>query len=448
MVFGSCSITYAAMLENSVALVLPFLLSGIVGWLLCRSIFGGKSLEEQRAFLWIYSLYLIALGVARTSAVIYLDEIQIDSDAQSFFEIASLPNLDLESEEIAAMINGWGAVRVWALFYALFEGVSEAPSQLVGISVNCLAMALAGGVTVNCLRVLVPGSSAARVRAMRLWGSCFLFWLLATIHLRDSFCLLVVSILINVWLRALATERTAWMGTAILASVVGQWVLSTFRAESGSIAFIMLAIGLVARYVLRGGKAGFVLAFGLGIAIIGLYEVIIVKLLGAVDMLRFVKEGYSSMADEASLGNRLVVSAAAPLRLLLGWGYVHVFPIPIWQGFTTSSAYYWFKSAQVVSMCFLLPATVAGVWYGMREVGRLRAAMFFLTLVYGIITSAVVMSSLETRHHGQVLPLAIIVAAVAAGSPNVSKLESRLRAWAWVVLVAIHVLWFAMKISK
>jgi len=151
-----------------------------------------------------------------------------------------------------------------------------------------------------------------------------------------------------------------------------------------------------------------------------------------------------------SLGYNLVVSQPSPIRLLLGLGYMHVFPLPLWQGLSSELGdYHWIKSYQGVFLVCLFPLGFLGLLRGIKLTisgGAHVPQVAFLSL-YSIFTLLIVISTtLETRHHGQFLPSFLILAALPNLNNREHRKQYRLIAYFWFLAVAFtHVLWMIIK---
>src|SRR6185436_14029906 len=94
------------------------------------------------------------------------------------------------------------------------------------------------------------------------------------------------------------------------------------------------------------------------------------------------QEGYSELSfeqgEEQSLGNKLIVNQAPPVRLVLGSAYLFVYPIPFWAGFKEASSYHKFKSLNVLFMYAITPLFALAVWRVVLLKKLRRASILFL----------------------------------------------------------------------
>ena len=439
---GILAATYAVTIE-AVPQALVFILSvALLGYGACCLLFRGPAKTEQRsAYVQTFSAAVLAIAIARTMAVFFDDQLQNSSDAGSFFQAAAFVLRETDIYEVRLIINGWGAVWLWSEFYRIAHLFFPSPTPLVGLSVNALVLALGGAILVDAATVLARAVGGAPRVTKRLYVWCFLFWLFASFHLRDAMTVFLTIVTLRVWLWLYERHSVMrWcLATALSAGLF--WAIGTIREESTSIIVVTVIVGVAGLLSRTSGALRLIITlFGL-LALFVSYQVVYVRLMGAADILKFYQEGYQFDLGDQSLGNRLIISRSTPVRSVLGFAYLHVFPIPAWNGFTLGSPYYWFKSLQLLHMAMLLPAAIAGALALARRKTEERSYLILLVGVYVVISVAVGLSSLETRHSSQVIPCLMLLAAVT----HQSRTEARLRAFVFAGLVGIHVFWAILK---
>ncbi|MDP2106210.1 MAG: hypothetical protein Q8J76_09475, partial [Desulfobulbaceae bacterium] len=147
MSVGGFSVLYVGLIEGNLQFLPLAVVVGVFGYGLCRLIFRGPAAAEQRsAYLQAFSAAMVAIGIARTMAVFFDDQLQNGSDAGSFFDASAFYLRDTNVDEVKIVINGWGAVWLWSLAYQAVGSVFGEPTPLVGLSVNALALALGGAI--------------------------------------------------------------------------------------------------------------------------------------------------------------------------------------------------------------------------------------------------------------------------------------------------------------
>ncbi len=445
MSVGFFAALFAGLIEGNLQFLPLAMVVGVFGYGLCRLMFRGPVAAEQRsAYLQAFSAAMIAIGIARTMAVFFDDQLQNASDAGSFFDTSAFYLRDTNIDEVKIVINGWGAVWLWSLAYEMTRSFFSEPTPLVGLSVNALALALGGAIIVDAAATLPGALGGGQRTAKRLYVWCFIFWMFASFHLRDVFSVFLSVLTIRIWLWVYVRYSAARLLLAIGASFGIAWVIGSVRSESSSIVAVMAVLGVCG--LVSQTKNVLVLIVAL-IGLLGMaafYYFVFAPLSGVAQTIAFYQEGYQFGMADNSLGNAIIVSRTGPLRAVLGFIYVHIVPVPAWSGFFLLSPYHWFKSLQVVYMAYLLPAAITGsiALFG-RGAGQ-RSYLFFLGAVYIVITLAVALSSLESRHSAQVLPCAILLAAV----PHDRHKCGRLRSLFIAGLGLVHLFWVFLKIIQ
>lgn len=372
---------------------------------------------ELAIFNRTFAVGWVVAGVAAIYANHFHDAGQLYSDAGGFFEMAASQQVgDLSLIELQLMHEGALAIVLWAAVYDLFATLGFPRERYVGIIVNVTAVALTAVVTLKMAR-LVFGDDPYRFRRLTLlFSACGLFWLFAGIHIRDSIVLLAVTVLGYAWLQFLSKPN---FGVPLLritgASLLAGSYLGFLR---GDFVFVPLAMAMAAIAALllgRGNRRFRRIAYGM--AAVGL-AVISIMLLSFGDIIFYIlsrgSEGYGELAAEehgaGSLGMSLIINQALPIRIILGSGYLYLFPIPFWSGFQLDSAYALFKSFNVIFFYFIIPLLLMAIWQlWKRNESRSVFLLFWLFLSLGF-TMAIAGTSVETRHFGVFLPYVFLLA--------------------------------------
>src|SRR5439155_25375399 len=118
---------------------------------------------------------------------------------------------------------GAGAVVLWRSVYDLFAAFGFEKERYIGVTVNVFLVAMSGVIGMKMTKVAF-GDDIRRVqRFILLYSGCGIFWLFASIHLRDAAMLFVFSALAFYWLKYLRTPRPAnagWLVGVSLAAFV------------------------------------------------------------------------------------------------------------------------------------------------------------------------------------------------------------------------------------
>jgi len=410
--------------------------------------YGAKS-WELRAFTRLFAVGWVAAGFAGIFAEHLGDAGQLESDAAGFYEAASGAFAGMSIEEMRVQSEGAFAIAAWRLFYDAFSAIGFPRDRYIGVLVNVLAVAFTGVVAVRIAR-LVYGADADRLRRLILMMSgCGLLWLFAGIHLRDSVVLLLVTALAWLWVWFL--QRPGF-GVRLLLLIAASVALATPLAFArGELVFVPFAFGLAgvtSLAVARGFSMGRLVLLAGGLALM----LAVGSILGG-DLGRTLESGteYTELARESStsgsLGMALVGNQPLPVRVVVGSVYLFVFPVPMWSGLGSSSAYHWFKSINVVLFYYVVPLLALAVRLILSDKQNRRAPLIFLLFVVVGMTIAIALTSLETRHWGAFLAPLFVVALL----PNLSDCKGRRRYQRLLMVylsgvAAMHVVWIVLKL--
>jgi hypothetical protein len=284
-----------------------------------------------------------------------------------------------------------------------------------------------------------------------LFVFCGMFWLFAAIHIRDAMVLLAVSLLTLYWVRLLAFRTGMDFVRLGLATAVGFLSFGLLREELVFVPLGMMGAGCAA-VCWEGGKrdvVGVLLALVLAGGIIAYFVTGTTRESLAGDLVRNW-EAYGDLSllesREGSLGNKLIVEQAVPVRLILGSAYLFVYPIPFWSGFQLESSYHVFKSQNVLFMYAVSPLLGLAVWRVMRGDIFRRAVLLFLLFVVTGFALGVAATSLEGRHFGVFFVPLLVFALI----PDLSDPRERAVYWRTLVLylgviAVVHLTWVILK---
>ena len=408
---------------------------------------------ERRMFVTAFAVSWFMSGVAALYAEKLGDPSQLVSDASTFHELASSRIANLTVDDLRVLTEGAGAVYAWRKIYEFADALGFGRERHVGILVNILAVSLAGVLMVKIARDLYGSDRGRHARLVLMFCACGLYWLFASVHLRDGVILLGIAAMLLFWVRYLVHKRTSDLVQLGVATALGLAFFGLLRTEFVIIPLAMLLAGLVAMVLFdRSRGARRLVVYGL--AIVALSVVIAV---GAARLDEFLTlasrgfEGYSSLAmKEAqadSLGYRYITIAPIPLRIVLGSLYLFIFPVPFWAGFQLVSAYNLFKSCNVLFLYLFTPLLAYAVWSQIRHAGRRSPASMFLLFVSVGCTAAIAGTSLETRHFGVFLPAMMLVAiSPPLHEPETARVVRKLT-YVYLGFVALlHLAWAAVKL--
>jgi hypothetical protein len=371
---------------------------------------------EREIFNRIFAIGWVAAGVAAIYAIHLQDASQLYSDAGGFFEMAASQARGLSLIEIQLLHEGALAIMFWVNVYDFFSYLGFPRERYVGITVNVTAVAMTAVISLKMARLVYGDQSYRFKRLTLLFSASGLFWLFAGIHVRDSIVLFALSVLGYAWLQFLSKPG---FGAPLLKitglSLLGASFIGFLRGDFVFVPFAMVMAAVAALLCNRSNKKHRRVAYGM--AAIGLFVIVIV-LLSFGDQILYIlsrgNEGYAELASEMhgsdSLGMKLIIDQPLPVRILLGSGYLYLFPIPFWSGFQLNSVYVLFKSFNVIFFYFIIPLLLMAVWqlWIRRETGSVM--LTFLALLSLGFTLAIAGTSMETRHLGVFLPYIFLLA--------------------------------------
>lgn len=430
--------------------VMAAILTYVIVWLVLRLV---CTEAERYSFALVFSVCWFWAGISALYFHYSNDVAQTQLDAASFYELASLgwPSSFDEWLLLVGTENG-GAVAIWGGVYDLFQYLGFSPRYYIGIIVNICLVSLTVIVGMRMV-VALFGNDQVRVRLfVALFSGCGLYWLFAAIHLRDAAILFLFSVLMLYWIRHLARPSTVTFFSLGIASVIAVPVLGSLRTEFFFIPIVLLVLGLMSVYSRQRpqGWMGYALLLSIA-AVVGVSLFFLTGFIeGVLAALSLGKQTYDDLtsvqSDGGSLGNALVVNQVLPLRLLLGFIYLFIFPIPIWSGLQVQSVYPLLKSFHAIYVYAISPLLLMSVWNVLTKSRIRNPALIFLLMVGIVFTLGIAYSSLETRHHGPFL-LSFLVLAVQPdlSKPGVAKCYWRVLYRVISLMLAVHVVWLGLK---
>lgn len=408
---------------------------------------------ERRIYSRVFAVGFVMAGVAAVYANFWNDPSQLASDADTFFLLASGQTTGIAIEDLRVFFEGALAIVIWGAIYDFFTYVGFPRERFVGILFNVTVVAITAALTLKIARQLYGHDPYRFRRLTLLFAACGLFWMFASIHIRDGVVLLVVTALVYAWLYFLARPD---LGIRLLQLVAGSLVAAFFltflRREFVFVPLAMAVAGVAALMLgeMKGNRwTGYVLFVAGLAAVAGL-------LVSYGDAIRLAlmhgQEGYLELAsttnDASSLGMALIVNQPLPVRLVIGSATIFLFPIPFWLGFQLESVYHLYKSCNVVFFYFLLPLlglAARELWKNKAQ--RTPAFLFILFVTIGF-TIAIAGTSLESRHFGAFLAPVLVMAL--RPDLRLRAVRHNYRQLLFLVLgsvVLVHGLWLFLKIT-
>lgn len=413
--------------------------------------FGG--VPELRMFNRVFSVGFFAAGIAAIYANQLEDSLQLFSDAGSFFDLATGNLSQISLLELRIVHEGSLGIVIWSTVYDFFATLGFERERHIGIAVNIMAVALSGVVGIKMVRGIYGNDSYRFQRMIVLVSACGLFWLFASVHLRDSIVLLAITLLAYGWQYFLARPDIGWrLALVITLSVLSVLYFGYLRREFMFVPVAMSIAVVAALYFGAGLGRRRLVVYTL--MILGAAAVVILTINFSDAILLALDQnnlGYGEKAalshDSSSLGMSLIVNQSIPVRLILGSLYLFVFPIPFWSGFQLESAYELFKSVNVVFFYFVIPLLYMALRGMVRDRRSRHPTLLFMVFLSLGMTMAVAATSLETRHFGAFLVPLFVFATI----PDLRLEGERKRYMVYLTLflsgvVVVHMAWAAVKI--
>lgn len=401
-------------------------------------------------FIGCLAICYLTSGVSAIYSNVLGDPAQQTLDARYFYEMATRYR-PAQFTDVLFIENG-GAIALWQIFYILFDWLGIKITPHIGIAVNSLLVSLSCVVGVRIVS-LVFEDDAGRKRSFFIrFSLCGLFWLFASIHLRDAVILLSVSLLVHHWVSFFRRASPLRFVMLLVLSFGWSLILQSLRSE-----YIYLPLGFcgagVAAWLFSYRKSPSPLKIlslfllGGGILYFWMTQSTEVSIFSE---LQTGRESYANFGRQeggsSSLGATLIENKEGPVRLVLGALYMFVFPVPVWSGFQLESAYHLFKSLHALFMYYVTPIFVLGLHRLVVNATLRRNDLLFLAMSAVGFSIAIGYSSLETRHFGPfILPIIIISLLPQGGIPEDRESIRRWVRLYFLGICVLHCAWAALK---
>lgn len=400
---------------------------------------------SRYAELEIYtSVYLVGSVCVGIAALYRAFSNDTQGDASHFF-FDSQHLLDLPMEGLLLTYENSIPLIVFNYIFYFFDLVGVQPAQYVVIFFNTMIVSWSGVLTLKTANIIYGNDSYREQRLIVLYSCIGIFWLYGSLLLRDSFALLIISMLTYSAIKYLANPWSALnIFISIFSFVLFGFALKYVRAE---FVYIPLAISLAAAILLFSNlfsKLGLKNKYLL--FVFGLIVIAIIPFTPLYEILVYGRESYdivsSRESNPSSLGYSLIVSQPTYIRAIFGSISLITTPIPIWIGFQLTSVYHLFKSLNTIALYFVIPFVIMAISQIFLLTKTVRTSVLFLLMVFFGFTIAVSMTSLESRHLGVFYPMILLVALV----PDLRPKDQMLRyvcifiVYMFIIVLA-HLLW-------
>lgn len=399
----------------------------------------------------IFAVGWLVAGLAALYAEVLGDPLQLESDAASFFDLASGSAKGVDLAQLSELTEGAGAVLLWRALYDALAWLGLDKQRYIGIDLNVLLVAMTSVVALRMARRLYGPDAYRESRLIRLFSLCGMLWLFSAVHLRDSVVLLTVTLTVHAWVCYASGQSVLRLPVLVAAILAATLALAALRTEFVFVPILVTLAG-VASLVLtsRGGRrarrrrALALLLLG-GVGAIGWMWVgsLLEALSTGAQTYRDLVEGEAA-AD--SLGARLIVNQPLPIRVVAGSAYLLIFPIPVWSGLLADSVVPLMKTANALFFYALLPLlaiAVRGRRAAMHSNPSLLLFMLMLTMAF---TAAIAATSLEVRHLGAFLvPMFMLALLPDLRVPATWRSYRRGMGLMVAAMTLLHLAWFGLK---
>jgi hypothetical protein len=405
---------------------------------------------EYCIFTRVFAVGLVASGISAFYRIYFSSS---PGDEKDFFELSSGASNILTLENLQALSEGSLAIFLWRAVYIFFSDIGFPREQYLGIMVNVTAVSLSSVYALKMTQHVFGYDPYRFKRLILLFSCCGLFWLFAGIHLRDSVVLLAVTALAHIWLRFLVKPDFGFrllglIGSNILAGIF----LGFLRTEFVYVPIAMTLAASVAIMISNKVNRNRFIIYAF--ILIGMILSGWLLMTFGNEIQRSLTHGFENYNTHSvetnasnSLGVALIINQPLPIRLVLGFVYLFVFPIPFWSGFQLESAYHLFKSLNAIFFYFLIPMlimTLRQLWKYNTQ--RTRSVLFLLFLSLGF-TLAIAGTSMETRHFGAFLaPIFILALTPDFRKRVVWKTYKQLLLILLSGVFFVHLLWLLLKL--
>lgn len=405
-----------------------------------------------RAFLLAFLSAVCAAAIGGVYAVWLDDPQQLFSDASGFEELAAIDaGLPLGELDGFGTHEGPLPILVWRLWYAAWGFIGIPHARYIGLALNGALIAASGVLaTLICNLLLEPPHGAAR-RVQDWLAVCGLLWLASGIHLRDSFVLFATLGLVYCWSRVLVRPHSAFSilllaGGVVLFAAYADFVRRGMSVLNLSIA-ACAAIGWIANVIVGLNPR----QRGLALATFAISAVAIILVVTPVVQPRFADERrqeYDALRESTTRSSEsttaLLQSNSTAVRLVWGSAHLLVFPIPSWSYLVGSpkSAYFLFKSANILYMLLIIPPAV-GFMLRLPALARVRLQVaLFICAVSLSLLAAIALTSIEGRH---TIPSVVLLTVLGCAGMEFPRQTWRTRgsiAVSYVgIVVLAHLIW-------
>ena len=410
-----------------------------------------KGNAERKIFNRTSVIGFLAAGIAAIYANQFGDAGQLTSDPSFFYDFSSVQSNGLSVAEMKFSTEAPLAILIWREVYNFFSMLGLEKARYTGVAVNVIFIALSSVVALKMSRQIFGDDDYRFNRLMLLFSGCGMLWLYSGIHLRESFLFLSVVMLLYTWVDILSNpvsgRRLIVLGVS---NAIGAPVLFLLRNEFVLLPILMLMSMIVSILLSRDVLSNRFIKAALFIPIISSVLFLVVYNTDGVHEIQYAYMKYmdhmSNTHGDDSLAFKVILNQPFAVRMIVGFVYLYLSPIPFWVGVQLDSAYHLFKSFNVVMFYFVMPLVVISI-SKLFKISHLRKASLLFLLIFTVGFSLLVSAtSFETRHLGIAFSSLFVIACL----PDL-RVANDLNLYKIVLLVllafifVVHVSWVLLK---
>jgi len=403
--------------------------------------------EDQFLFVYICAFLFMISGISSVYVQNLGDMSQLEGDAGWFYEQSKAGFANDENTTMQ------GSIVIFSEIYRLFSKISIPNDRYVGVFFNIFLVSFSSIFALKICDRLYAGDRHRKELFKRMIVFSPILFLFATTHLRDASIYLAFTMYFYSWVSALKNKITLMRLFLLIAvNVVFIILLPLLRNEYLILVPMLTILGFLVLINKRTSVGGSLVKFTLMLLTLVLVLVVtnMSSMMSLYDQVMNMYSYYHDLvkaASSAGLGYTLIIDQPIPIRLLFGYVYIFLHPIPFWAGSPFSEVYDLFKSLNAIYYYFVAPSIALGIWNIWKNRRCLSPALLFVFASFLLLISAVVMTSLETRHIGVFVFLAVLIA-VAPDYRNLFNkyhYRSLLKLMLSFVFI-VHMLWVIVKV--
>lgn len=415
---------------------------------------------EQSFFYFYLSLSLFFSGIA----AIYINQLEVDNfntpDAGNFYRWSAVHDwvgyyslFDTLDHDSKNFTEGGLAIYFWRMFYDFYYFIGFEKNHFIGIYINNLLVALAGITALRTVALVYEDNFQKKKLFILFFSFASIHLIYATIHLRDSFIVLFISILLYFWINFIKNLNFKNFLYVLIISVLFSISFMFLRTEYTYLPVVFLFIYTLStffssnifknmtpnKYILAIFSLSFVLII-FSVYVPGIYSAIIKAYTNYNEVIfEFFPKG-------TSLAAMFIVDIPIYLRAFIGPIYLLLYPIPFWDGFITNNSFSFLTSLNTLFMFYWTPILFTAIYMIIFDDSFKKTELYFCSLIFIIFMIGVSLTSIDPRHLGNFLFIGIIFSLIFSDLKPKHKIIYYLIISIWFFGISIiHLLWFVLK---